>query len=119
MFDIICNTGRFEETSKVSIICRSSLLYSMTPQIVFFITDEFADKLTRAPLENYFPDYSGQSYDSACDYFLNRFVSVNRSESKVQIYAHFTNQIDTQQVRCESLIPRLHTTGDNTKFSHA
>ncbi|KJA15780.1 hypothetical protein HYPSUDRAFT_71831 [Hypholoma sublateritium FD-334 SS-4] len=75
MFDTVCNTGEFEGLSK----------------IVFFDTDEFADKLTRAPLENYCPDYSGQTYDSVCDYFLNRFLSVNRSE--------YRSKMDMQQVK--------------------
>ncbi|KJA14264.1 hypothetical protein HYPSUDRAFT_173561 [Hypholoma sublateritium FD-334 SS-4] len=83
MFDVLCNVGPFKETSK----------------IIFFITDEFAEKLPYVPLNSCFPDYSGHSYDDACEYFLNRFLSVRNSESKIQIYAHFTNKTDMVQVK--------------------
>jgi hypothetical protein len=34
----------------------------------------------------------------ACDYILNRFVSLNQHETK-QIYTHFTCATDTTQIR--------------------
>jgi guanine nucleotide-binding protein G(i) subunit alpha len=40
----------------------------------------------------------GDDYDAACDYILNRFVSLNQSEVK-QIYTHFTCATDTTQIR--------------------
>ncbi|KAJ3086117.1 guanine nucleotide-binding protein subunit alpha, partial [Phlyctochytrium bullatum] len=47
----------------------------------------------------YFPDYQGGGdYDSACDYILNRFVSLNQSDQK-QIYTHFTCATDTSQIK--------------------
>jgi len=50
-------------------------------------------------MKNYFPDYEGgEDYAMACDYILNRFVSLNQHETK-QIYTHFTCATDTTQIR--------------------
>jgi hypothetical protein len=43
-------------------------------------------------------DTGGEDYTAACDYILNRFVSLNQSETK-QIYTHFTCATDTTQIR--------------------
>ena len=40
----------------------------------------------------------GPDYGAACEYILNRFVSLNQQETK-QIYTHFTCATDTQQIR--------------------
>lgn len=40
----------------------------------------------------------GADYAAACDYILNRFVSLNQAETK-QIYTHFTCATDTTQIR--------------------
>jgi hypothetical protein len=40
----------------------------------------------------------GPDYAAACDYILNRFVSLNQAETK-QIYTHFTCATDTTQIR--------------------
>ena len=40
----------------------------------------------------------GADYAAACDYILNRFVSLNQHETK-QIYTHFTCATDTTQIR--------------------
>ena len=39
-----------------------------------------------------------KDYAAACDYILNRFVSLNQHETK-QIYTHFTCATDTTQIR--------------------
>ncbi|CAG8433736.1 10428_t:CDS:2 [Diversispora eburnea] len=63
------------------------------------VIDRFAEKLPISPMENYFPDYTGgDNYEAACDYILNRFVSLNQSDIK-QIYTHFTCATDTQQIK--------------------
>ena len=65
--------------------------------------DLFAEKLPRSPLGDYFPDYNGgDDYDAACNYLLNRFVSLNQSAATKQIYAHYTCATDTQQIKCTS-----------------
>ncbi|CAB4475151.1 unnamed protein product [Rhizophagus irregularis] len=40
----------------------------------------------------------GNNYEAACDYILDRFVSLNQSDVK-QIYTHFTCATDTQQIK--------------------
>ena len=61
--------------------------------------DRFKEKLPVSPMKNYFPDYEGgDDYAAACDYILNRFVSLNQHETK-QIYTHFTCATDTTQIR--------------------
>nr|POE56891.1 guanine nucleotide-binding protein subunit alpha [Quercus suber] len=84
LFDSICNSRWFTKTS-----------------IILFLNkiDRFKEKLPVSPMKNYFPDYEGgQDYGSACDYILNRFVSLNQHPTK-QIYTHFTCATDTMQIR--------------------
>jgi guanine nucleotide-binding protein G(i) subunit alpha len=84
LFDSICNSRWFIKTS-----------------IILFLNkiDRFKEKLPVSPMKNYFPDYEGgDDYSSACDYILNRFVSLNQHETK-QIYTHFTCATDTTQIR--------------------
>jgi guanine nucleotide-binding protein G(i) subunit alpha len=84
LFDSICNSRWFIKTS-----------------IILFLNkiDRFKEKLPTSPMKNYFPDYEGgEDYALACDYILNRFVSLNQHETK-QIYTHFTCATDTTQIR--------------------
>lgn len=104
LFDSICNSRWFVKTS-----------------IILFLNkiDRFKEKLPVSPMKNYFPDYEGtrqdhsafaenlyietvktggQEYGNACDYILNRFVSLNQQDHK-QIYTHFTCATDTTQIR--------------------
>ncbi|EEH21625.1 guanine nucleotide-binding protein subunit alpha [Paracoccidioides brasiliensis Pb03] len=84
LFDSICNSRWFTKTS-----------------IILFLNkiDRFKEKLPVSPMKHYFPDYEGGAeYTAACDYILNRFVSLNQAEQK-QIYTHFTCATDTSQIR--------------------
>ncbi|KAL1916938.1 uncharacterized protein VTP21DRAFT_5135 [Calcarisporiella thermophila] len=84
LFDSICNSRWFVNTS-----------------IILFLNkiDLFKEKLPISPLGKYFPDYQGgNNYEAATGYLLERFVSLNQSESK-QVYTHFTCATDTQQIR--------------------
>ncbi|QSL64311.1 hypothetical protein MERGE_001611 [Pneumocystis wakefieldiae] len=59
----------------------------------------FREKLSVSPMKNYFSDYTGgDDYNAACDYILNRFVSLNQSNTK-QIYTHFTCATDSNQIK--------------------
>ncbi|KAI0338293.1 heterotrimeric G protein alpha subunit B [Trametopsis cervina] len=85
LFDSICNSRWFVKTS-----------------IILFLNkiDLFAEKIPRSPLGDYFPDYTGgDNYDLACQYLLNRFVSLNQSQATKQIYAHYTCATDTNQIK--------------------
>ncbi|KAH8107480.1 heterotrimeric G protein alpha subunit B [Phellopilus nigrolimitatus] len=85
LFDSICNSRWFVKTS-----------------IILFLNkiDLFSEKLPHSPLGDYFPDYAGgDDYDSACEYLLHRFVSLNQNAATKQIYAHYTCATDTQQIK--------------------
>jgi len=84
LFDSIANSRWFVRTS-----------------IILFLNkiDLFKEKLTRSPISNFFPDYSGgDSYDAGSAYFQQRFVSLNQSHTKT-IYSHLTCATDTRQIR--------------------
>ena len=61
-----------------------------------FLQQEFGPD----PPKNCPPDWEtgGPDYAAACDYILNRFVSLNQAETK-QIYTHFTCATDTTQIK--------------------
>jgi guanine nucleotide-binding protein subunit alpha len=84
LFDSICNSRWFVRTS-----------------IILFLNkiDIFKNKLPVSPMSHFFPDYvGGADYNAACDYIVNRFVGLNRSDSKT-IYSHFTCATDTNQIK--------------------
>lgn len=84
LFDSICNSRWFTKTS-----------------IILFMNkiDIFKDKIEVVPIERYFPDYQGgPDYESACEYFRQRFCELSMNESK-QIYTHYTCATDTNQIR--------------------
>ncbi|CAG8510257.1 8172_t:CDS:2 [Diversispora eburnea] len=59
--------------------------------------DLFRAKLSRVPLEQYFPDYSGGSdINKAAYYILWKFKQTNRKELK--IFSHFSEEADTSIV---------------------
>ncbi|KAI9491619.1 guanine nucleotide-binding protein subunit alpha [Zychaea mexicana] len=84
LFDSICNSRWFVKTS-----------------IILFLNkiDIFKEKLPKHPLVESFSDFKGSNtYDDASEYILNRFVSLNQSDTK-QIYTHFTCATDTKQIK--------------------
>ncbi|KAI8068438.1 G-alpha protein [Gongronella butleri] len=84
LFDSICNSRWFIKTS-----------------IILFLNkiDLFAEKIVKSPLGNYFDDYTGgDRYEAACQYLLQRFVSLNTRADTKQIYTHFTCATDTRQI---------------------
>ncbi|OLY79205.1 Guanine nucleotide-binding protein subunit alpha [Smittium mucronatum] len=84
LFDSICNSRWFSKTS-----------------IILFLNkiDLFREKIPKSPLNLYFSDYKGgNDVDSAGEYILRRFVSLNQSDSK-QVYTHFTCATDTNQIK--------------------
>lgn len=85
LFESICNSRWFTKTS-----------------IILFLNkiDLFSQKLSRSPLNEFFPDFQGgDNYEAACDYLLSRFLSLNRSQASKQVYAHFTCATDTNQIK--------------------
>ncbi|CDZ98214.1 g-protein alpha subunit [Phaffia rhodozyma] len=92
LFESICNSRWFVRTS-----------------IILFLNkiDLFAEKLPFSPLGDYFEDYKGgDDYDKACEYILDRFVSLNASPDK-SIYCHYTSAVDTNQIKLMLLVSNL------------
>jgi hypothetical protein len=91
-----------QDIHRMCTLLPSQDVVSSIHQILFLNKiDLFAEKLPRSPLGDYFPDYTGGSdYNSACEYLLQRFVSLNQSAATKQIYAHYTCATDTNQIRC-------------------
>ncbi|KAI9299739.1 G-alpha protein [Cunninghamella echinulata] len=85
LFDSICNSKWFTKTS-----------------IILFLNkiDLFAEKLPKNPLSKYFSDYmGGDKYELACQYILQRFISLNAKQAEKQVYSHFTCATDTKQIK--------------------
>ncbi|CAO3683156.1 unnamed protein product [Rhizopus stolonifer] len=84
LFDSICNSRWFVKTS-----------------IILFLNkiDIFKEKLDKCPLIESFDDFTGSNtYEMASDYILNRFLSLNQSDTK-QVYTHLTCATDTEQIK--------------------
>ncbi|EQL02137.1 hypothetical protein G6O67_000914 [Ophiocordyceps sinensis] len=72
----------------------------MRTSIILFLNkvDIFKQKLSRSPLNNYFPDYSGgNDVNKAAKYLLWRFNQVNRAH--LNLYPHLTQATDTSNIR--------------------
>ncbi|CAI4419392.1 BFH_collapsed_G0014710.mRNA.1.CDS.1 [Saccharomyces cerevisiae] len=83
LFDNIVNSRWFARTSVVLSLNKIDL---------------FAEKLSKVPMENYFPDYTGGSdINKAAKYILWRFVQLNRAN--LSIYPHVTQATDTSNIR--------------------
>ncbi|KAK9351640.1 guanine nucleotide binding protein, alpha subunit [Lipomyces doorenjongii] len=85
LFESICNSRWFIKTS-----------------IILFLNkiDIFKEKIKTSPLRIYFPDYDkdDNDYNHGCEFILNRFVNLNKSDTK-QVYTHFTCATDTTQIK--------------------
>jgi guanine nucleotide-binding protein G(i) subunit alpha len=72
----------------------------MRTQIILLLdkVDLFRLKLTRSPLEKYFPDYSGgNDVNRAAKYILWRFNQVNRAH--LNLYPHLVQSTDLSNIR--------------------
>lgn len=99
LFDSICNSKWFTSTSMILFLNK---------------VDLFKEKLTKSPLSDYFPDFTGtinfeilisqillggEDYDLAAAFALGKYVELNKSPQTKQIYAHFTCATDTAQIK--------------------
>lgn len=86
LFDSICNSRWFTNTSLILFLNK---------------VDLFREKLSRSPLRNYFPDYTGpdDDYEQASKFILSKFLALNRNPLQKQIYVHFTCATDTAQIK--------------------
>ncbi|KAI8370016.1 guanine nucleotide-binding protein subunit alpha [Blakeslea trispora] len=86
LFDSICNSKWFENTSLILFLNK---------------TDLFREKIEEQHVElsETFHDYQGENtYEEGCQYIMNRFLRLNKQPSK-QVYTHFTCATDTQQIK--------------------
>ncbi|XP_012535052.1 guanine nucleotide-binding protein G(i) subunit alpha isoform X1 [Monomorium pharaonis] len=85
LFDSICNSKWFVETS-----------------IILFLNkkDLFEEKITRSPLTICFPEYKGaNTYEECSSYIQMRFENLNKRKEQKQIYTHFTCATDTSNIQ--------------------
>jgi guanine nucleotide-binding protein G(i) subunit alpha len=108
VFASVCNSRWFQKTSIVrSYLPHPPCLLTCIPQILFLNnTNTFAEKLPHSPLHDHFPDYDGgDDYDAACNYFLQRFVSLNKFSASKHIYPFYMDRNDAQQTKRSSRLP--------------
>lgn len=115
LFDSICNSRWFVKTSIILFlnkIDRFKEKLPISPMRKYFDDYEGKNKtlawtpffrLSKAQLQksDIFHLYcvlGGDDFDQASQYILNRFVSLNLSDTK-QIYTHFTCATDTSQIK--------------------
>ncbi|KAJ7883083.1 heterotrimeric G protein alpha subunit 2 [Mycena leptocephala] len=82
LFDSVINSRWFSRTS-----------------VVLFLTkvDEFEQKLSKIPLERYFPEYvGGNDVQNATRFVLWRFMQANRA--RLSVYPHITQTTDTNHI---------------------
>ena len=86
LFDQICNSRWFAHSN-----------------IVLFLNkvDLFKEKLSKSPLNDYFPDYAGAEgdYETASKFILQKFLDLNKTPNTKTIYPYFTCAIDIDQVK--------------------
>lgn len=85
LFDSICNSKWFVETS-----------------IILFLNkkDLFEEKIRKSPLTICFPEYSGSNtYEEAAAYIQMQFENLNRRKDQKEIYTHFTCATDTNNIQ--------------------
>lgn len=84
LFDEICNSRWFEQTSMILFLNKRDL---------------FMEKITKVPLTVCFDDYIGPAndYDYGCEFFREKFEARNKLSEK-EIYTHVTCATDTSNI---------------------
>jgi hypothetical protein len=83
LFEEICNSRWFRETSMILFLNKRDL---------------FAEKIVQVPLTVCFPDYTGaNTFEEASTFLQEQFEQRNRNPDK-QIYTHITCATDTNNV---------------------
>jgi len=85
LFDEICNSRWFSNTSVVLFLNKSDL---------------FKEKIAKIDLKVCFADYEGGLvFESASKYITDKFVNLNRDTVSKQVYPHVTCATDTDNIR--------------------
>jgi GTPase SAR1 family protein len=83
LFDEICNSRWFRETSMILFLNKRDL---------------FEEKLKKKKLKDWMPEYEGEpTYDAGCEFMQEIFEGKNRNQDK-QIYTHICCATDTSNV---------------------
>jgi len=84
LFDEICNSRFFTQTSMILFLNKSDL---------------FRDKLQRVPLSKYFTEYKGKNeFEPAIEFMKLKFGELNQNPSR-PIFQHVTCATDTSNIR--------------------
>ncbi|KAL4071629.1 guanine nucleotide binding protein, alpha subunit [Scleroderma yunnanense] len=102
-YDQVLLEAKDQNRMEESLILFESVINSkwfLRTSIILFLNkiDVFTVKLSRVPLEKYFPDYTGGAdINKAAKYILWRFMQKNRA--RVCVYPHLTQATDTSNIR--------------------
>jgi len=102
-YDQVLLEERGQNRMAESLVLFESVINSrwfLRTSIVLFLnkTDVFKAKLSKVPLEKYFPEYTGgPDINKAAKYILWRFTQTNRA--RLNIYPHLTQATDTSNIR--------------------
>ncbi|KAF9260714.1 P-loop containing nucleoside triphosphate hydrolase protein [Marasmius fiardii PR-910] len=99
LFDKLCHSGWFDRSQIVLVLTKRDCL-----------TEE---RLSRSPLEKYFPDYTGGTDESAAfEYIKERFLSLTREtrhRDKVPVYVLNANRTEEVEAFFESIDKELNS----------
>jgi len=105
LFDEICNSRWFVNTSMILFLNKKDLFKEKIKQVSISSVETFAD------------DYKGEdnNYDEGIQFFLNQFLKRNMQNNK-EVFWHVTCAIDTNNVRvvfnaCREIIMKKNLTG--------
>lgn len=102
-FTLTCMTTNLQNRMAKALVLFESVINSrwfLRTSVILFLTriDEFKAKLSRTPLDRYFPEYTGGAdVNKAAKYILWRFMQANRA--RLSVYPHITRPTDTSNIR--------------------
>lgn len=98
MFEDEC-TNRMEDALDLFEEIVNSTWFSATSTILFLNkVDILEEKISKAPISDFFPDYQGgTNVEAACKFFKESFLARNRNSNRC-IYTHNTNATDSDNV---------------------
>nr|GAT55688.1 heterotrimeric G-protein alpha subunit [Mycena chlorophos] len=102
-YDQVLLEERKQNRMRESLVLFESVINSrwfLRTSIILFLNkiDVFRIKLSKVPLERYFPEYTGGAdINKAAKYVLWRFMQENRA--RLSVYPHLTQATDTKNIR--------------------
>ncbi|KAJ7319418.1 G-protein alpha subunit [Mycena albidolilacea] len=102
-YDQVLLEEKGQNRMRESLVLFESVINSrwfLRTSIILFLNkiDVFRGKLSKVPLERYFPEYTGgPDINKAAKYVLWRFMQENRA--RLSVYPHLTQATDTKNIR--------------------